>query len=1300
MFSYEEAMKDSISYFNGDELAAGIFVGKYALRDEDGNILESIPDQMHRRLAKEFARIEANYPNPLTEEEIYNLFKNFEFVIPQGSPMSAIGNDYQIQSVSNCFVIDSPKDSYSGILKTDQEQAQIMKRRGGVGFDISNIRPKGSKTKNAARTTDGIGVFMERFSNTCREVAQGGRRGALMLTISCHHPEIRTFINIKKDLKKVTGANISIRLTDEFMNAVKNKQKVELRWPVDSSNPSIKESVDAESLWNEIIEAAWASAEPGLLFWDTAQRLTPSDIYKDFGYESTSTNPCITGDTLISVADGRGFVEISKLAEEGLDIPVYCCDDRGRIAVRTMRNPRITGYNQDVYEVILDDGSKFKTTSNHRMMMRDGSFKEVKDIVPGDSLHVGFRYEGSIVDIPNVKSRNVRTMYWMLKNCNNAFKKTEHRYIYNHHFGDVGKGYIVHHKDHNSKNNKIENLEKMLITDHNEHHKEKMMGANNPIHKILADPERSAQYRKLQSELNTGLKNGNAKDISNTELKAKGIELTLSIGRRFSIKEWQEYAKNNDLPLAFADYRYNEFGDVLEFSKKCAQVCGISAELIEIDPRTTKLLQKMQSQGYKCSIKDSRVFVEKVCECCGDKFEVAHGHREVSCCGITCANKINNSNPESCAKRAHSINESYKIKMDSIKKSQMDLYCDFKYIIGREPMLKEYKLECKKNDLSCRFGTKYGFNDYGDLKINAAYNNHKVISVAHAGKQDVYNGTVDEFHNFYIGGNEQVVDGRKERCMFNSKNCGEIILSPSDSCRLMCINLMGFVNNKFTSSAQFDYDNYSKVIIQSQRLMDDMIDLEIEQIDKILHKIEIDPEDGAIKFYEKRLWENIRTACVNGRRTGLGITALGDTLAALGIKYGSQDSIEITEKIYQTLAINSYKSSCIMAGERGCFPVFDRNLEKDHPFISRIINSDPELLELYMKYGRRNIANTTTAPTGSVSTMTQTTSGIEPAYLIFYKRRKKINPNDVNSRVDFVDDMGDKWQEYPVFHHAFKSWMDINGYKLDESKNCKTADDLEFYKVSPYYQSTSNDIDWLASVEIQAVAQKWICHAISKTCNVPESCTKDTISEVYMKAWEHGCKGFTVYRDKCRAGVLISGGSNESKKDSFNKTTAPKRPKSLDCDIYETKVGGEEFFVVVGKYQNTPYEIFAGKGKITPSKQGKLVKIKRGHYDLHTDDGIVIENISSKFTDEEVVIARMTSLSLRHGSDIKFIVDQIEKAPGDMHSFGKSIGRILKKYIPNGEKVTGQSCDSCKSESLVREEGCVSCKSCGWSKCS
>lgn len=820
MFSYEEAMKDSISYFNGDELAAGVFVGKYALRDQDGNILESNPDQMHRRLAKEFARIEANYPNPLTEEEIYNLFKNFEFVIPQGSPMSAIGNNYQIQSVSNCFVIESPKDSYSGILKTDQEQAQIMKRRGGVGFDISNIRPKGSKTKNAARTTDGIGVFMERFSNTCREVAQGGRRGALMLTISCHHPEIRTFINIKKDLKKVTGANISIRLTDEFMNAVKNKQKVELRWPVDSKNPSIKESVDAESLWNEIIEAAWSCAEPGILFWDNVLKYTPSDIYKDFGYETISTNPC-----------------------------------------------------------------------------------------------------------------------------------------------------------------------------------------------------------------------------------------------------------------------------------------------------------------------------------------------------------------------------------------------------------------------------------------------------------------------------------------------AELVLSAMDSCRLMCINLMGFVKNKFTSSAQFDYDNYSKIVIQSQRLMDDMIDLEIEQIDKILRKIEIDPEDDAIKFYEKRLWENIRTACVNGRRTGLGITALGDTLAALGIKYGSPESIEVTEKIYKTLAINSYKSSCIMAGERGCFPVFDRSLEKDHPFISRIINSDAELLELYNTHGRRNIANTTTAPTGSVSTMTQTTSGIEPAYLIFYKRRKKINPNDVNSRVDFVDDMGDKWQEYPVFHHAFKSWMDINGYKLDESKNYKTADDLEFYKVSPYYQSTSNDIDWLASVEIQSVAQRWICHAISKTCNVPESCTKGTISEVYMKAWEHGCKGFTVYRDKCRAGVLISGGSNDSKKDTFNKTTAPKRPKSLDCDIYETKVGGEEFFVVVGKYQNTPYEIFAGKGKITHHKHGKLVKIKRGHYDLHTEDG-VIENISSKFTDEEVVIARMTSLSLRHGSDIKFIVDQIEKAPGDMHSFGKSIGRILKKYIPNGEKVTGQSCDSCKSESLVREEGCVSCKSCGWSKCS
>jgi len=822
IYTYEEAILASLNYFNGDDLAASVFVSKYALRNNKNEIIESSPEQMHRRLAKEFARKKKKYPNPISEEEIFNYFDRFKWIVPQGSPMSAVGNPYQIQSCSNCFVIPSPEDSYGGIMKTDQEQAQIMKRRGGVGFDISHIRPKGLETKNAARTTDGIGVFMDRFSNTCREVAQNGRRGALMLTISGHHPEVSTFINIKKDKKRVTGANISLRLSDEFMQAVKDGENLELRWPVDSKNPKTKQIVEARSIWNQIIDAAWESAEPGLLFWDTAQKYTPSDIYKDFGYESIATNPC-----------------------------------------------------------------------------------------------------------------------------------------------------------------------------------------------------------------------------------------------------------------------------------------------------------------------------------------------------------------------------------------------------------------------------------------------------------------------------------------------GEIILSAYDSCRLMCINLFSFVNNPFTKNASFDFTKMQKISEIAQRLMDDMIDIEIEQIDKIISKIDSDPESEDSKYAEYKLWRNIRQACINGRRTGLGITALGDALAALGVRYGSKESIAITEKIYKNLAIGSYRSSCNMAKERGAFPIFSSTLEEGHPFLQRIWDAAPDVYEIYKKYGRRNIANTTTAPTGSVSTLTQTTSGIESAFLVFYTRWKKINPNDNFTRIDRVDEMGDKWQAYPVFHHHFKTWMDVNGHKFDESKakDIKSAEDLEFYKDSPYYKATSNDVDWVASVDIQSVAQKWIDHAISKTCNLPKDCTKEVVAEVYMRAWERGCKGFTVYRDGCRDGVLVA--NNSVKKETLQKTNAPKRPKTLDCDIHHTKSRGEDFFIIVGLLDGNPYEVFAGKnGCVTHAKKGKISKHQRGQYVLNAEDGTVVKDICDLLTDEQAVITRLLSLSLRHGSDISFAVDQLEKSPGDMTNFGKAIGRVLKKYIKDGTKITGHSCESCGSSNVFRQEGCATCRDCGISKCS
>jgi ribonucleoside-diphosphate reductase alpha chain len=821
--------RELLEYFGGDDLACDVFT-KYALHDKAGNKIEQTPREMHLRLAREFARIEAKYPNPMSEDEIFGLLDKFQKVVPQGSPMSGIGNHLQLQSLSNCFVIDQPHDSYAGILFTDQEQVQIMKRRGGVGFDISTIRPKGQPTSNAARTTDGIGVFMERFSNTCREVAQGGRRGALMLTIDCRHPEVETFIDIKRDLRKVTGANISIRFTDEFMQAVENNQSFCLRWPVEAhpEEAEIVKTVDAKQVWDKFVDAAWASAEPGALFWDTVVYNGVVDRYRDVGYKTISTNPC-----------------------------------------------------------------------------------------------------------------------------------------------------------------------------------------------------------------------------------------------------------------------------------------------------------------------------------------------------------------------------------------------------------------------------------------------------------------------------------------------GEIPLSPYDSCRLMVVNLTSFVIGPFTDNARFDFGSFNDVVVKAQRLMDDLVDLEVECVDRILEKIEKDPQPDHVKQIERDLWNKIRAAGLNGRRTGLGVTGLGDTLAALNVQYGSKCSIDVTEEIYKALAVGAYRSSIVMAKERGAFPVWDYEKEKDHGYLQRVINCcNGEYYDMWKETGRRNIALTTTAPVGSVSCLTQTTSGIEPAFLLSYKRRRKITGSDASARIDFVDQMGDKWQEYTVYHHWFKKWMDVTG-KTDPQE-------------SPYWGGTANDIDWVKSVELQAAAQRWIDHSISKTCNLPNSATKETVNDVYMHAWKTGCKGFTVYRDGCRTGVLVS---TETKKEESPKNAGdvhPKRPKELPCDIHRVSVKddngvGQSWMVLVGLHEGKPYEVFSGLAEHieVPKKTKMGVLIRNGKKDgvatynlrvpIGTDDEILFKDVVNLFANPtQGAFTRTISLALRHGIPVNFVVDQLQKGKdSDMFAFSRCVARVLKGYIPDGTKSTSEKkCKECGSDQVFYQEGCVTCSSCGSSKCS
>jgi ribonucleoside-diphosphate reductase alpha chain len=838
-YTYEEALKSSIEYFNGDELAATVWINKYALKDSFGRLYEKNPDEMHRRLARELARIENKYPNPLDENEIYNVLKDFKYIVPQGGPMTGIGNDFQIASLSNCFVIgnEGPSDSYGAILKIDQEQVQLMKRRGGVGHDLSHIRPKGSPVLNSALTSTGVVPFMERYSNSTREVAQDGRRGALMLSISVKHPDAEQFIDAKMTAGKVTGANVSVRIDDEFMQAVVDKKPYQTKYPVDSDKPIFTKNIDAGKLWGKVVHNAWKSAEPGILFWDTIAREAVPDCYADFGYKTVSTNPC-----------------------------------------------------------------------------------------------------------------------------------------------------------------------------------------------------------------------------------------------------------------------------------------------------------------------------------------------------------------------------------------------------------------------------------------------------------------------------------------------GEIPLCPYDSCRLLAINLYNYVENPFTPEAKFDFNLFKKHVHHAQRLMDDIIDLELEKIDAILEKISKDPEELEVKRVEKKLWENIRLKAEEGRRTGIGITAEGDMLAALGLRYGSDDAIDFSIEVHKTIAIEAYRSSVYLAKDRGSFTIYDTTLERNNPFIQRLRNEDEDLYRDMVKYGRRNIALLTIAPTGTTSLMTQTTSGIEPVFLPVYKRRRKVNPNDASAKIAFIDEVGDSWEEYNVFHHKFVTWLETSGYDVTEIKTYSDEELKPILEKSPYYKATSNDVDWVSKVRMQGEIQKWVDHSISVTINLPEDVKEELVGELYVTAWQSGCKGVTVYREGSRTGVLIS---NEKKKEVKNEEdlSSFKRPKVLDAEIIRFNNENEKWIAFVGIINGRPYEVFTGLADeemfpIPKSiKKGKILKNRDengvSRYDFQYTDKYGYKNtlggLSHMFDQEYWNYAKLISSVLRHGmpiADVVKLISSLHLDSDNINTWKNGVERALKRYIPDGTKVKkGTKCQECGSESLIYQEGCLLCTNCGSSKC-
>ena len=839
-FTTDQIMERATEYFKGDTLAANVWMNKYALKDSDGNIYELTPDDMHHRLAAEIARIEKKYKNPVDEATIYDLFRNFKYIIPQGSPMAGIGNNLQVSSLSNCFVIgsDSNYDSYGGIMKIDQEQVQLMKRRGGVGHDLSHIRPTGSPVKNSALTSTGIVPFMERYSNSTREVAQDGRRGALMLTISVKHPDAERFIDAKLELGKVTGANVSVKIDDDFMQSVVKGIPYMQKYPIVGNNPQKEQEIDATVLWNKIIHNAWQSAEPGVLFWDTIIRESVPDCYADLGFKTLSTNPC-----------------------------------------------------------------------------------------------------------------------------------------------------------------------------------------------------------------------------------------------------------------------------------------------------------------------------------------------------------------------------------------------------------------------------------------------------------------------------------------------GEIPLCPYDSCRLLAINLFSYVDHPFTGQARFNFDKFKKHSAYALRIMDDIIDLETEKIDAILAKVKADPEDAEVKRIEQKLWENIRQKTLQGRRTGIGITAEGDMLAALGLRYGTDEATAFSIEVHKTLATEVYGASADLAAERGAFPLYSFEREKNNPFIQRLKEASPEVYEKMARHGRRNIAMLTIAPTGSVSICTQTTSGIEPVFMVTYTRRRKVNPNDKNANVTFVDGIGDSWEEYVVFHPKFVDWLVAKGYDPDEVKRYKPDQLQELVMQSPYYKATSQDINWLNKVKMQGAIQKWVDHSKRVTVNLPADVTEELVSDVYKTAWESGCKGMTIYRDGCRDGVLVTNENKPENTSVFRETTAPARPEKIEADIVRFQNDYEKWLAVIGLLDGKPYEIFTGKaeGFYLPAwvQKGWVIRNKTNNEPARYDfqfldkDGykVTIEGLSRSFNKEFWNYAKLISGILRHGMPLPFLVNLIDNLNFDNDSittWKNGVVRALKRYIPDGTQIKSRNaCPSCKEDNtLVYKEGCLTCGNCGYSQCS
>lgn len=1251
-YSKDEVINATLEYFHGDELAADVWARKYCLKD-DKNYFEKTPDDMHWRIARELARVESWFPNPMTEIEIYETLKNFKRIIPQGSPMSGIGNDFQVVSLSNCFVIgnEGEGDSYGGIMKLDQELVQLEKRRGGVGTDLSFVRPDGSPVKNSAITSTGVVPFMERYSRSTKEVAQDGRRGALMLSISSKHPDSEKFVDAKLTEGTVTGANISVKLDDEFMRSALKGEKYIQQFPINSDSPTFTKEIDPQKLWKKIIHNAWKSAEPGILFWDTIIRESVADCYADEGFKTTSTNPCfpasehlLTEKGYISFGDGYKYAKPLRVITDNRISYIDDGDNENPenwkinteeigVSIRNASEVKLTQPMSDVIEIITKHGFTVKLTPDHHVATERGMV-EAKDLQPDDNILISVPdTNGSIVGkLPETEEEISAYLIGLIVG-DGTFDKSRKR-IHIDFWGDDKERM------------------KSIVTDLID----KLYEINSDI---LNDRNRKlSKYFIIES-------------VENDKIRISSAWLSFYLDNKYG---FNRKTKFNVPKFIYNNARLN----IGKFYLSSLFYCDGSIGGSKRSGYTIRLSQ---------SNKDFLTEIQRIAHANGIIMGL-YKRRDKS------RRKFPNGKGGMSFYNTKECYELITIGGSIVR---------YRETIGfNGDIIKEEKMLVEHN-----FRIKDSFYD-------------NIVEVNECDPEPVYCIQEKETRSIIVNG-------------ISTRRCGEIPLCPDDSCRLLALNLFGYVKNAFyhgndeVEDAYFDWELFEKDVQIAQRYMDDIIELEIEKIDAIIAKINSDPEDIKLKRVELELWERIKDKTIRGRRTGLGVTGEGDMLASLGFRYGTDEASEFSEKVHKTLKLNAYRSSVIMAQERGSFPIFNVKNELNNPFIQRIKEEDPELYFMMSQYGRRNISLLTIAPTGTSSIMTQTTAGVESAFLVFYMRRRKIGPQEKDIKADFIDDEGVSWKEYPVFHHNFELWLSVNGYDINEVKGMKKEDLNEIIKKSPYYKATSNDVDWVKKVEMQGRIQKHIDHSISVTVNLPKDATEEMVSKVYETGWKSGCKGITVYRDGSRSGVLV--GVEEKKKEEYpTDIHVPKRPKRLKGDIHYFQNNLEKWIGVVGIRDGRPYEIFTGKfenglSKLPTSLKecevvknaieveeinefGEMVKVKKKSYDIEYVDKDGIKHthtgLNHAFNPEFWNYAKLVSGVLRQRMPMVYVydlVDSLNFTEDHINIWKNGVARVIKKYIKNGEEGKGV-CPNCGSEHLHFVEGCLGCKSCGWTKCS